>query len=94
LNRPLFIMLAVSLGIAGFVSWFASSHPDGLERIASDLGFEQAARAPEIEVLPDYTTPGLPSLLSTSVAGIAGTIATFGLVLVIGYILVRRRHRE
>ncbi len=39
MKRFIIIILAVSIIIAGFVSWFASTHPDGLERIAEDKGF-------------------------------------------------------
>jgi cobalt/nickel transport system permease protein len=59
---------------------FASTNPDGLERVASDLGFLQSGQSAPFEIIPDYTVPilgGTP--LSTVVAGIIGVIVV-GLV--------------
>ncbi len=72
----------------------ASSDPDGLERVAEDLGFIQAARPPAFELLPDYTIPGLSNRsLAVILAGILGALMAFGLVIVLllGW---RSRQRE
>ena len=39
MRKFVLIMLAVSLAMAGGISYFASPHPDGLERVAEKLGF-------------------------------------------------------
>jgi len=84
-------MFVVSLVIAGFVSWFASSHPDGLERVANDLGFINKTGEPVFHVFTDYSVPGLKGFFSNSLAGIIGVCATFGFVMLIGKVLSRRK---
>ena len=83
-------MLAVSLVIGGFVSWFASQAPDGLERVAEDSGFGDAASHPGFEILPDYTVPGLSPFWSNALAGLIGTAVVFGVVVLTGRLLSRR----
>jgi cobalt/nickel transport protein len=66
-------------GIALFLSPWASSFPDGLERVAVNLGFVQRAEAPGSPVwgkspLPDYRVPGVQSEhWAGGLAGLAGT---------------------
>ena len=75
------ITLAVVL-----LSPFASASPDGLERVAEDLGFINIAQSAPYEVIPDYTIPFLGATpLSTIVAGAIGVIV----VLAIGFIVGR-----
>jgi cobalt/nickel transport system permease protein len=71
---------------------FASASPDGLERVAEDVGFIGAAASAPYELLPDYTIPFLgPTSLSTIVAGIIGALVVAGLVYLIGRSIVGRR---
>jgi cobalt/nickel transport protein len=69
--------------VALFLSPFASSWPDGLERVAEDTGFLQKAEEVEPLVsspLPDYVFPGLTNeKVATSLAGIIGTLLMFAL---------------
>lgn len=67
---------------------FASGDPDGLERVAEDLGFiEQGASAP-YEILPDYTIPLLGTTgFSTIVAGAVGALIVAGIAIAIGRML-------
>ncbi|MBU1918695.1 energy-coupling factor ABC transporter permease [bacterium] len=53
--------LITSLGIALFVAPFASPWPDGLEKVATLLGFEHYAVETQLStaVLPDYVFPGV-----------------------------------
>lgn len=69
---------------------FASASPDGLERVAEDLGFlGQSANAP-YTILPDYTIPFLgETSFSTVVAGLVGA-AVVGF-LAVGVVRVLRR---
>ncbi len=90
MKKFVLIMLAVSLVIAGGISWFASSRPDGLERVAEDKGFIGRAAEPSRKVMPDYTVPGLCGFASNGVAGVVGVLAVFGVATAAGY-LVRRR---
>ncbi len=55
--------LAVAVALALIVSPWASSSPDGLEKVAEDKGFLEAAEetepAWESAPIPDYAVPGL-----------------------------------
>lgn len=85
----------IGLGLALLVavlSPLASSHPDGLERVAEDQGFIERALAPVFEVIPDYAFPGISNeALSTIVAGVVGTAVLFLLMFGLGRLLARRR---
>ncbi len=70
----------------------ASSHPDGLERVAEDQGFIEHAQEPWYELIPDYVFPGIPNeALATILAGIVGTLLVFGLMWGLGKVVARRR---
>ena len=44
-NRKFYLSgLVVSLFLAGVISFYASSSPDGLEKVAEDIGFIQTAK--------------------------------------------------
>ena len=80
--------LLVSLGLVIFVAPFASSWPDGLEKVAAALGFEHKAAATPIMAAPfsNYTIPGFQSAVSsTIVAGGVGLLLAF----VLAYVLAR-----
>ncbi|HEX7343203.1 MAG TPA: PDGLE domain-containing protein [bacterium] len=84
--------LIVSLILAAILSHFASSFPDGLEKVAEALGF--AGAASPIAVIkspaPDYAIHALgESRLSTSLAGILGVLICF--FLPFGFYLLRRK---
>ena len=72
---------------------FASSDPDGLERVAIDLGFIDAGQDAGYQILPDYTVPGIADeTLSLVAAGLLGVAILFGLTWVLGRLLARRPH--
>lgn len=63
----------------------ASAFPDGLERVAEDLGFLEAAQDSPYALLSDYLIPAFgDSPLSTIVAGVVGIIVVAGLAILIG----------
>jgi hypothetical protein len=73
------IGLLVALLVAGVLSGFASSSPDGLERVSIDRGFDQAAADSAVAGSPlaDYTVDGVDNgRLSTGLAGIIGVALT------------------
>lgn len=77
--------------IVVLLSPFASANPDGLERVAEDLGFLNTAQSAPFEVLPDYTVPFLgETSLSTIVAGIVGVIVLLVLVFIAGRSLQKK----
>jgi hypothetical protein len=81
----LFIALALSvaIGLALFLSPYASSSPDGLNRVAGDKGFDDRARVHSIQEdspLPGYAFPGIDDeKLAKGVAGFVGTLGVFAL---------------
>ena len=71
--------LFISLALAGIVSFYASAHPDGLEKVAGDIGFIENAKDPinKGSALADYGVNGVENeCFSVGLAGVAGVIAT------------------
>jgi len=73
----------VAGGLALLGSPFASGSPDGLEKVAADQGFEEAASEDKVlwtkSLFPDYKVKVIGSeRVSTGVAGLIGTVAVFG----------------
>jgi len=84
------LLIAVALAI---LSPLASSNPDGLEWVAEQLGFLEAAQPSAYTLIPDYLLPGIPDeALATVVAGVVGTVIVFGAALAVAY--TRRNRRE
>jgi cobalt/nickel transport protein len=82
-----------SLFLAGVVSFYASSHPDGLEKVAQDIGFIETAKEHTNAdgALADYGVKGVDNArLSTGLAGVIGVVAT-GVVSTGLFMLVRRK---
>ena len=86
--------LLVALAIAVFVSPFASTDPDGLEKVAETHGLAgKAAGAPLVAApVPDYAMPGIGRAgVATAVAGLLGTVVVFGLSLVVARVVAPRK---
>jgi cobalt/nickel transport protein len=82
-----------SLFLAGVVSFSASSHPDGLEKVAEDIGFIETAKENTNSdvILSDYGFKGIDNpRLSTGAAGVIGVIAT-GAISTGFFLLIRRK---
>ena len=61
----------------------ASSHPDGLEWVAEELGFIHTAQDPLFKIIPDYAFPGIGNeALATIIAGVIGVALVTGVALV------------
>ncbi len=73
------------------LSPLASADPDGLERVATDMGFLRLSQSAPYKLLPDYTIPFLgQTALSTIVAGAVGALVVLGLMIVLGNALRRK----
>lgn len=71
--------------IVVLLSPFASASPDGLERVAEDLGFLGTSQAPSFEIISDYTVPFLGNTpISTIAAGLIGLIVVGIVVILLG----------
>ena len=82
-----------SLLLAGVVSFYASSSPDGLEKVAEDIGFIDSAKEHTNSdgVLADYGVKGVENeRLSVGAAGVIGVIAT-GAISTGLFFLIRRK---
>jgi cobalt/nickel transport protein len=98
MSRRAFLVtgLLVALLIAGVGSYYASSHPDGLEYVAEQTGFlDSAEDSPATESpLADYQTSGIDDArVSGGFAGVVGSLVVLLLMGSIAY-AVRRRGRD
>lgn len=79
-NRKFLILgLLISALLAGGASFYASSSPDGLEKVAEDIGFIETAKdnSNADTALADYGVKGIENeRLSVGAAGVIGVIAT------------------
>ena len=75
------LALAVAIGLATAVSPFASSSPDGLERVAEEKAFLDQGRLHAVQEdapVPDYAFPGVEDeRLATGLAGFVGVLVVF-----------------
>jgi len=73
------------------LSPLASTSPDGLERVAQDMGFISTGQTSPFEIIPDYTIPFLGETpLSTIVAGAIGVLVVLGIAFVTGRSLQKK----
>lgn len=74
--------------LAGLVSFYASSHPDGLEKVAEDKGFLETAKDSAVANSPlaDYGVAGIDNeRLSVGLSGVVGVVVTA----IVGYLLFK-----
>jgi len=83
--------LAIAAAVVIVLAPLASPDPDGLERVAEDKGFLEQAQDALFSIIPDYTIPGLEGSLSTILAGLIGIALVFGLMVLLGRVVARRR---
>jgi len=91
-SKVIIVGFVLSLFLAGVVSNYASSSPDGLEKVAEDIGFLENAKEHTNSdgLLADYGVKGVENeRLSTGAAGVIGVLATAGVST--GLFLVLRR---
>jgi cobalt/nickel transport protein len=96
-NRKFYIAgFIISLFLAGVVSFYASSSPDGLEKVAEEIGFIESAKENTNAdvVLSDYGTKGVENERAS--VGIAGVIGVLGTAVVAGvaFKLIARKPRN
>lgn len=87
------IALIIAAVLAIFISPFASSSPDGLEKVAEDKGFiedaEEADTAWDHSPVPDYAMPGVENeKVATGLAGIAGVLITLVVMTGISFLVL------
>lgn len=73
------------------LSPFASANPDGLERVADDLGFIELAQNSPLTIFSDYLVPSIANAgLSTILAGVIGVM----IIGVITYLFAKKLSRK
>ena len=88
--------LLVAVLLAGLVSYYASSSPDGLEKVATDKGLDANARDHALGEGPlaDYGVSGVDNeRLSVGLAGVIGVAVTFAFAGGL-FLLVRNRDKD
>ncbi len=82
-NARLFIAAGLLLagGLALLVSPFASSSPDGLNRVAIDKGFDKSATDHALDGSPvaGYAVRGVDDEVGKGLSGLTGVLLTFGI---------------
>jgi cobalt/nickel transport system permease protein len=90
--------LALFGGVAAFCALFlsplASSLPDGLNRVARDVGFAGKESGAVGGLIPHYAIPGLSGNLATGLAGLLGVVITISIGYSIAMIVKRRSARR
>ena len=93
MKNPLVVVgLVLSLVLAGGLSYYASSQPDGFEKSAGEIGFLDTAEESPLAGSPlaEYGVAGVENeRLSGALAGVIGVGATAGISFVIFYGLRR-----
>jgi len=93
MEKWILILLGIAVLAAVFLSPFASTKPDGLERVAEDKGFLEKGEGPQAinSPIPDYIVPGIKNdKLATSIAGLIGVAVAGALGLVLGAVLKKK----
>jgi hypothetical protein len=89
--------LAVAVLLVVFVAPHADSNPDGLAKVAADEGIDRGERASAVDGSPlaGYGVKGVDHEgVGKVVAGLVGIAVTFAVVLVLLWLVRRRRARE
>ncbi|HUS45190.1 MAG TPA: PDGLE domain-containing protein [Phycisphaerae bacterium] len=94
-RKTLLLGAAIALAVGGIVSYFASGAPDGLEKAQEDLGMAEPAHAgldaPPV-VFEEYSLKGLGSgFWGNAAAGVVGSLLVLAVLLLVGYLLKRRK---
>ena len=97
-NKKFFLgALLVSLLLAGVVSFYASSNPDGLEKVAETVGFIETAEDHAIADSPlaDYGVKGVDNeRLSVGISVVIGVLGTAGISVGLFYFLRKDKSKS
>ena len=91
-SKVIIVGFVLSLFLAGVVSNYASSSPDGLEKVAGDVGFLDSAEESAVEDSPlsGYEVAGVDNeRISGGLAGIIGVASTAAISFGLFYALRR-----
>lgn len=95
-NRRFIIVGAiVSLFLAAFLSFYASSNPDGLEKVGESIGFIETAKDSAVADSPlaDYGVEGVEDArISGALAGVIGLAVTAAVSYGVFALVKRKQH--
>jgi hypothetical protein len=93
MSRAAWMIAAAAVVLAGAAGWIASSHPDGLERVAENLGFAgRGTAALSGSPFADYEATFLGTRrLAQAAAGVLGVALLYGFGVLFGRMLKRKR---
>ena len=110
MRRVYVILASAAIFIGGFLSWYASSNPDGLEwaiekvaqetEISNETAVHEAVQKLQdaTAVLPDYSFKEMRSVderLGTSISGIVGGAITLAIAMAFGGLIIcYKRYRK
>ncbi|MGD2066647.1 MAG: PDGLE domain-containing protein [Candidatus Bathyarchaeota archaeon] len=82
------VMIFILVGLAVLIP-FASSDPDGLEKVAETLGVEETESA-SAGLMPDYTVPAVENAYSSTLAaGVIGVFLVLSAAMLLGKIITK-----
>jgi len=91
-SRALGVVAVAALALVSIGVLFASSAPDGLEKLAEEIGIGEQAKALLDTPLADYEVAAIEaSWPSQAIAGLVGLALTIGICLLLARALARRR---
>ena len=83
-------LILIAIGLAILIP-FASSYPDGLEKVAETLNVEEAEPLWK-GLMPDYTLPAIENqYLSTLVAGLCGLVIVSAATYALGKLISKQK---
>lgn len=97
-NKKFYISgIFATIFLSGILSYYASSSPDGLEKVADKIGFIENAKdhVNSDGVLADYGVKGIENpRLSVGIAGVIGVAITGGVAYLLFLGLAKRKRLE
>ena len=97
-NKKFYISgILATIFLSGTLSFYASSSPDGLEKVADKIGFIENAKDHNNSdgVLADYGVKGIENpRLSVGIAGVIGVAITGGVAYLLFLGLAKRKRLE
>ncbi|MSQ36497.1 MAG: hypothetical protein EXR63_05100 [Dehalococcoidia bacterium] len=86
--------VAIALGVTLFSPW-ASSSPDGLQKVANEHEFSERAEDPGFTFIRGYRFPGVENQrVATVLAGVVGVLVIATVTVVAGMLLARRARAD
>ncbi len=83
--------LIITAATVLLASLFASTSPDGLEKVATDLGFITTSQAAPFELFADYSVPGFDGVAGTALAGVIGVLVVLLVIVLLNRLASARK---